>query len=127
MGKRATRHSPPSSPDSFSASQTLVDGAPAPPPDDEADQDVLVPWTLPGNDGDGGNGPEVYHRYYHLFVSGELRKLVEDAAAAGGFAVVHEQGEMGNREARWCRVVREGWEKDNWWVEGEVGDARTGS
>lgn len=57
---------------------------------------------------------KVYNRYYHLFVKGELRELVERAAADEGFKVGSPQG-------RYMRVVSEGWEADNWWIEGEVG------
>ncbi|CAK9784165.1 S-adenosyl-L-methionine-dependent methyltransferase [Cutaneotrichosporon oleaginosum] len=75
--------------------------------------------------GDGGKTEEdgageedeeadkVYHRYYHLFVEGELRALVEAAARSEGFAL--------DGQGRYLGVVREGWEADNWWIEGEVG------
>jgi tRNA (uracil-5-)-methyltransferase TRM9 len=75
--------------------------------------------------------PQVFHRYYHLFIHGELRALVEHAAREEGFDLVGEVpveaseigsghgGRQGN--GKWARVVAEGYEKDNWWLEGEVG------
>lgn len=68
--------------------------------------------------------PQVFHRYYHLFVQGELSTLVQDAGRAEGFHVVDSvpppttDGTVGGK---WLRVVEEGYEKDNWWLEGEVG------
>ncbi|EXJ61081.1 hypothetical protein A1O7_05234 [Cladophialophora yegresii CBS 114405] len=74
------------------------------------DQDVLVPWVLKqGNNSQSTtkhgsqqppNGtclpaPTTYQRYYHLYREGELQ---EDVIAAGG------------------RVVKEGYDRDNWWV-----------
>ncbi|KIW67993.1 hypothetical protein PV04_03969 [Phialophora macrospora] len=75
------------------------------------EQDVLVPWVLkqdrnpttsttksdsrrPPN-GACSPAPTTYQRYYHLYREGELQ---EDAIAAGG------------------RVVKEGYDRDNWWV-----------
>ena len=74
-------------------------------------QDVLVPWVLQG-------GERVFHRYYHLFEEGELRDLVRAAAEEEGFEM-----RMGGEEGggKWVRVKAEGWEADNWWLEGEVG------
>ncbi|CAI8499762.1 unnamed protein product [Pichia kudriavzevii] len=76
------------------------------------EQDVLVPWVLvkkgkrskengkkeqkeqdKGQDGD--DQPPVKMRYYHLYKRGEL---TENAIKAGG------------------KVVRDGYERDNWWV-----------
>jgi tRNA (uracil-5-)-methyltransferase TRM9 len=84
-----------------------------------------------GEEGGGEAGPKVFHRYYHLFVAGELRKLVEDAGREEGLNVIHQGGQDNkideNIEAdigeqdRWMSVVGEGWEADNWWLEGEVG------
>lgn len=71
--------------------------------------------------------PQVFNRYYHLFVEGELRALVERAAAEEGF-VLRESVQAGAQtEAegpkgqKWLRVMGQGWEADNWWIEGEVG------
>lgn len=73
--------------------------------------------------------PQVYQRYYHLFKAGELSSLVEEACRLEDITfipgrdsesdssqeVVVENGE------RWLRIVREGWERDNWFVELERG------
>jgi tRNA (uracil-5-)-methyltransferase TRM9 len=75
-------------------------------------QDVLVPWVLkqehtakpatttgvPAKLKDalpGSTQPLTYQRYYHLYREGELQ---QDVIAAGG------------------RVVREGYDRDNWWA-----------
>ena len=97
-------------------------------------QDVLVPWVYqppPVPSPDGGKPIEsekkVYHRYYHLFVAGELRKLVRDAATEDGMTVLedeneHSEGDDGiGPDTRWMRIRGEGWEADNWWIEAEVG------
>ncbi|WWD19384.1 hypothetical protein CI109_103844 [Kwoniella shandongensis] len=64
--------------------------------------------------------PQVFHRYYHLFVEGELRELVESAGKEEGFVIVQE-GEELPTQGKWLRVRGVGWEADNWWLEGEVG------
>lgn len=117
-------------------------------------QDVLVPWVLskpknkvktkadPKTEGAetvAEEEPEkVYHRYYHLFVEGELEDLVKQAAIAEGYelrgdsrtneTVVEGQviggAEVENQRGpgkKWLRVRGIGWEADNWWLEGEVG------
>ncbi|KAK8039205.1 tRNA -methyltransferase TRM9 [Apiospora rasikravindrae] len=90
--------------------------------DEGSEQDLLVPWVMkqkkekkekkktkgkaadegvePAEAGaeDGSSGPPAdttYQRYYHLFRKGELE---EDVEAVGG------------------KVVRNGYDKDNWWV-----------
>ncbi|GMK57562.1 hypothetical protein CspeluHIS016_0403960 [Cutaneotrichosporon spelunceum] len=109
----------------------------------EVVQDVMVPWVVKPGPGlkpkrtkgrrrtaeaaeerrevelDQPEEPQepedkVYHRYYHLFVKGELRALVEAAGQREGFA-------LGDEGGKYLRVVNEGWEADNWWIEGEVG------
>lgn len=69
--------------------------------------------------------PQMFHRYYHLFVHGELSTLVQDAGRAEGFHVVDSVPPPpptdGTAGGKWLRVVEEGYEKDNWWLEGEVG------
>lgn len=60
--------------------------------DEGGDQDLLVPWVIKGK---GGQKDETYQRYYHLYKEGELE---EDVKAVG------------------ARVLRGGYEKDNWWV-----------
>ncbi|WVQ95287.1 hypothetical protein IAU59_002382 [Kwoniella sp. CBS 9459] len=86
--------------------------------------------------------PKVYHRYYHLFVEGELRSMVIQAGENEGFVILPDgtddldlsrmaqaadirsvgvtNGHDG-QERKWMRVRAVGWEADNWWLEGEVG------
>ena len=75
------------------------------------EQDVLVPWVLKQNHAKSPakanlknecpskntclNLPTTYRRYYHLYREGELQ---HDVITAGG------------------KVVREGYDRDNWWV-----------
>lgn len=78
--------------------------------------------------------PKVYHRYYHLFLREELRELVLTAAREDGYDVLpdpveHAEGgdqasavaRTGEGSGKWMRVLKEGWEADNWWIECEVG------
>ncbi|GMM33683.1 tRNA (carboxymethyluridine(34)-5-O)-methyltransferase [Saccharomycopsis crataegensis] len=69
-------------------------------------QDILVPWVLQKNkkkknrndedqEGTQEEEPETKMRYYHLYKKGELE---ENAEAAG------------------AEVVRNGYERDNWWA-----------
>ena len=74
------------------------------------EQDVMVPWVMKGsktsaassigatggaNEVNGQAKDKTFHRYYHLYASGELERDIE---AAGG-------------------VVKDsGYEKDNWWA-----------
>ncbi|KAL2863586.1 tRNA (carboxymethyluridine(34)-5-O)-methyltransferase [Aspergillus lucknowensis] len=60
-------------------------------------QDVMVPWVLkaPKSSASAEPQPQVFHRYYHLYESGELERDIEKA---GG------------------RVLESGYEKDNWWA-----------
>lgn len=105
--------------------------------DGEKVQDVLVPWILQtprhststegaiGGDEDGTER-KTFHRYYHLFKAGELRDLVHDAAREEGYTIVEEEdgtagGSGMKSDVKWVRVRGEGWEADNWWLEGEVG------
>ncbi|RXK35710.1 hypothetical protein M231_07038 [Tremella mesenterica] len=112
------------------------------------EQDVLVPWVIPSQSSRSKRATteieivtndqkvssekqKVYHRYYHLFVQGELHQLVVDAARAEGFDHIDDEqpsggnhGELGkpeNEKRRWMRMRSQGWEKDNWWLEAEVG------
>ena len=73
---------------------------------------------------------QVFHRYYHLFVRGDLRGLVERAAVEGGYVVLPDlgqdgitaqEGEVDVGGKKWVRIREVGWEADNWWIEGEVG------
>lgn len=60
------------------------------------EQDVMVPWVMKQK-GSESNDEEskIFHRYYHLYRSGELER---DIVAAGGI------------------VIESGYEKDNWWA-----------
>lgn len=66
---------------------------------------------------------QVYHRYYHLFIEGELREDVIAAAKGMGFALKQKTGDEagGQKGEKWLRIIEEGYEKDNWYLEGEVG------
>lgn len=60
------------------------------------EQDVMVPWVMKGDSmGSKDGGTKTFHRYYHLYRSGELER---DISAAGG------------------TVLEAGYEKDNWWA-----------
>ena len=60
------------------------------------EQDVMVPWVMKGAPaGSKDTGTKTFHRYYHLYRSGELER---DISAAGG------------------TVLGAGYEKDNWWA-----------
>ena len=70
-------------------------------------QDMLVPWHLRQGGGKKGVGEEggkvkivdaVYHRYYHVFVEGELERLTETLPNA---RVVDSYYDKGN----WCVIV----------------------
>jgi tRNA (uracil-5-)-methyltransferase TRM9 len=83
---------------------------------------------------------QVYHRYYHLYTKGELKEDVIRAAEGMGFDVItlprdHSESINENEDAvegkvyqgkkivggKWLKVTGEGYEKDNWYLEGEVG------
>ena len=60
------------------------------------EQDVMVPWVMKGASvSPKDTGMTIFHRYYHLYRSGELER---DISAAGG------------------TVLEAGYEKDNWWA-----------
>ncbi|EXJ80051.1 hypothetical protein A1O3_08337 [Capronia epimyces CBS 606.96] len=64
--------------------------------DQGSQQDVLVPWILKPDQTSGPDSPpKTYQRYYHLYHEGELDN---DAIAAG------------------ARILRSGYDRDNWWV-----------
>ncbi|RWQ95081.1 hypothetical protein C8Q69DRAFT_402995 [Paecilomyces variotii] len=60
-------------------------------------QDIMVPWVLKQKPTESGSNNEqkVFHRYYHLYESGELER---DICSAGG------------------KVLDSGYDKDNWWA-----------
>ncbi|KAF3394039.1 hypothetical protein F1880_005571 [Penicillium rolfsii] len=57
-------------------------------------QNLMVPWVRRAKPG-SGEEDQTFHRYYHLYESGELERDIEQA---GGV------------------VVESGYEKDNWWA-----------
>ncbi|RDW71383.1 putative tRNA (uracil-5-)-methyltransferase TRM9 [Coleophoma cylindrospora] len=66
--------------------------------DEGSEQDLMVPWVMKigkKNSPSGEATEKTFHRYYHLYRSGELESNI---AAAGG------------------EVVESGYEKDNWWA-----------
>lgn len=111
-----------------------------------ASSEVIERTKVEGRGGEESNKAEgereeskVFHRYYHLFIAGELRELLKEAGREEGYMLIdkdtEEDGEMperGNRRAdktaegnngdgrKWLRIRGEGWEIDNWWIEGEV-------
>jgi tRNA (uracil-5-)-methyltransferase TRM9 len=84
---------------------------------------------------------QVFNRYYHLFVEGELRDLIHQAGMEEGYRILPsscstisdptstststdsdpQETESTTETGRWLRIRGEGWEADNWWVEAEVG------
>lgn len=77
--------------------------------------DVFVPWVrTPGSTSNVKEGPEVYHRYYHMFAEGELGQLVREAAEELGL-------DIGNPEigivGKGLTIVQEGWERSNYYIE----------
>jgi len=92
-------------------------------------KDVFVPWVMsqqatapnqaakllaraaPVNSGTIID-PPVYHRYYHMFAEGELRRLTYGAAQEIGLVVgPPEEGKRG------IEIVQDGWERSNYYVE----------
>lgn len=72
--------------------------------------------------------PRVYQRYYHLFKENELADLIAEACAVAGIMFYnskHVEGEEpkegGEADKPWCRIVQDGWDKDNWFCEIQMG------
>lgn len=80
-------------------------------PDDQATQDVLVPWVMTSQHAPETREEQVHQRYYHLFREGELEDLV--AWAVRDLA----QGAAGDTKPAPLAVpqVASGWDKGNWW------------
>lgn len=81
--------------------------------------DVFVPWVLSNKSKSPSDAPtsesRVYNRYYHMFARGELRRLVELAAAEMGLEVgVADESSTGKRGVQ---IVQDGWERSNYYVE----------
>jgi hypothetical protein len=65
---------------------------------------------------------KVYQRYYHLFRAGELSSLVEEACRVDGVRFIpynnaDQSSSIPKEGESWLRIVKEGWERDNWFVE----------
>lgn len=112
---------------------------------DSAGQDVFVPWVLasqtqlpkpkprsrkrkgqesrPEEDAEAQQEdvkdelpPPVFNRYYHMFAKGELSALVEEAANELGLEFGPKpNGGKGSR--RGIHIVKEGWERSNYYTE----------
>lgn len=81
---------------------------------DGAKQDVFVPWKLQSStvfdhSQDGSTAAPTYQRYYHLFRAGELKELVECAAAA----LMEESVAPATQR---LILDEERWEEGNWWI-----------
>ncbi|KAL1680915.1 S-adenosyl-L-methionine-dependent methyltransferase [Schizophyllum commune] len=85
----------------------------------DAGVDVFVPWVLSAKMKTPSDAPKgesrVYNRYYHMFARGELRRLVELAAAEMGL-VVGVAGEASTGR-RGLEIAQDGWERSNYYVE----------
>jgi len=57
--------------------------------------------------------PQVFNRYYHMFVEGELEELAKDAAVALGLQIGPPSKEGGEG----VEMIRSGWERSNWYIE----------
>ncbi|KAL1755971.1 hypothetical protein FB107DRAFT_290394 [Schizophyllum commune] len=81
--------------------------------------DVFVPWVLANKAQNSSDAPasesRVYNRYYHMFARGELRRLVELAAAKMGLEVGLANESLSRR--RGLEIVQDGWERSNYYVE----------
>ncbi|WVW85209.1 hypothetical protein I302_107247 [Kwoniella bestiolae CBS 10118] len=108
---------------------------PAPKPVDTSYDQTQTKSTAEGEGQEAKPEPKVYHRYYHLFLQGELRQLVIDSALEDDYVVLEDGTSDEDLQAqliqsrkdeergktKWLRVRGVGWEADNWWIEGEVG------
>lgn len=82
-------------------------------------QDVLVPWTCSDRDRDTPEAsksvPRIYNRYYHMFGKGELSDLVKGAAQR--LELDLGPPTAGAAGKRGIEIVREGWDRSNYYVE----------
>jgi tRNA (uracil-5-)-methyltransferase TRM9 len=81
--------------------------------------DAFVPWVLNSSKLNSGSPHQpdrpVFNRFYHLFAVGELRQLACEAAESLGMIVgPPSPDELGQRG---LEVVRDDYEKSNWFVE----------
>jgi len=69
--------------------------------------------------------PRVYQRYYHLFKAGELQDLLATACEEEGFEFIPfsdpEEGVEVGEGRKWVKVVKQGWDRDNWFCEVQRG------
>lgn len=63
------------------------------------------------------NEPQIFNRYYHMFAEGELRGLVEEATRDLGLHVGSLVSNEDFSMARGIEIVRDGWERSNYYVE----------
>ncbi|KIM62083.1 hypothetical protein SCLCIDRAFT_845631 [Scleroderma citrinum Foug A] len=93
--------------------------------------DVFVPWVIPAQGQDRkrqikteqdsnqddaqSNDVPVYNRYYHMFAKGELPRLALEAA--DGMGLITGSPNTNVRDKQGCEVVRDGWERSNYYVE----------
>ena len=85
----------------------------------DAGVDVFVPWVLSAKMKTPSDAPQgesrVYNRYYHMFARGELRRLVELAAAE--MRLVVGMASEASTGRRGLEIVQDGWERSNYYVE----------
>ncbi|KAF8638845.1 hypothetical protein AX17_001903 [Amanita inopinata Kibby_2008] len=80
-------------------------------------RDVTIPWVYKKKAQDSSdNKPQIYNRYYHMFAKGELSDLVRSAAHESGLEVgpIPMRGPL---ERRGVKIVQEGWERSNYYIE----------
>ncbi|KAG6919935.1 hypothetical protein DXG01_013284 [Tephrocybe rancida] len=84
-------------------------------------KDVVVPWVMSPQKGAQGDstGRQVFNRYYHMFAKGELTGLAHDAARELGIEVrpPHDPESTTSSPQRGIEIVRDGWERSNYYVE----------
>jgi len=93
--------------------------------------DAFVPWVLnAGPKADTASKPsndqerKIFKRYYHFFAAGELRQLVCEAAETLGFVVGPPSTECGQRG---LEIVKDDYEKSNWYIELRLWGAKVGA
>lgn len=124
----------------LSSESGAVDGQDQDQADKAKVQDLLVPWVVKPNrpktkaerekeQASSAVEEQVFHRYYHLFLDGELQDLIEAAAVQEGYeylglhmgAIDEKPAAVALGKSKWLRLTGLGWEMDNWWIKGQVG------